>query len=135
MPIWTRCTQRKASTDTASRNWWPNGVEFFVLYEDEAPAACGGVQFFGDQNGADEGYGEIKRMYVRPEFRGRGYAKKVLQHLEELAVSKGFSKVAPGNRDFPAGSHRPLRTEQVITRSRRSETTGTTHSASSTRRT
>ena len=69
------------------------GVEFFVLYEDEAPAACGGVEFFGDQNGADEGYGEIKRMYVRPEFRGRGYAKKVLQHLEGLAVSKGFSKL------------------------------------------
>ena len=51
-------------------------VEFFVLYEDETPAACGGVQLFGDPKGADEGYGEIKRMYVRPEFRGRGYAKK-----------------------------------------------------------
>ena len=68
-------------------------VEFFVLYEDEAPAACGGVQFFGDPNGDDEGYGEIKRMYVRPEFRGRGYAKKMLQHLEEQAVAGGFSKV------------------------------------------
>ena len=69
------------------------GVEFFVLYEGEAPAACGGVQLFGDPNGADEGYGEIKRMYVRPEFRGRGYAKKMLQHLEEQAVAGGFCKV------------------------------------------
>ena len=69
------------------------GVEFFVLYEDEAPAACGGVQFFGNPNGDGEGYGEIKRMYVRPEFRGRGYAKKMLQHLEEQAVAGGFSKV------------------------------------------
>ena len=68
-------------------------VEFFVLYEDEAPAACGGVQFFGDPKGADESYGEIKRMYVRPEFRGRGYAKQMLKHLEELATAKGFSKV------------------------------------------
>ena len=68
-------------------------VEFFVLYGDEAPVACGGVQFFGDLERADEGYGEIKRMYVRPEFRGRGYAKKMLQHLEGLAASKGFSKV------------------------------------------
>ena len=69
------------------------GVEFFVLYEDGAAAACGGVQFFGDPNRADEGYGEIKRMYVRPIFRGRGYAKKMLQHLEGLAASKGFFKV------------------------------------------
>ena len=68
-------------------------VEFFVLYENEAPAACGGVQFFGDPKGADEDYGEIKRMYVRPEFRGRGYAKKMLHHLEELATARGFSKV------------------------------------------
>ena len=69
------------------------GVEYFVLYEDEAPAACGGVQFFGDPKGPDDGYGEIKRMYVRPEFCGRGYAKKMLHHLEGLAASKGFFKV------------------------------------------
>ena len=68
-------------------------VEFFVLYEHETPAACGGVQFFGDSNQPDEGYGEIKRMYVRPEFRGRGYAKQMLKHLEELATARGFSKV------------------------------------------
>ena len=68
-------------------------VEFFVLYEDEAPPACGGVQFFDDPKGADESYGEIKRMYVRPEFRGRGYAKQMLKHLEELATARGFSKV------------------------------------------
>ena len=68
-------------------------VEFFVLYEDEAPAACGGVQFFGDLTQLGESYGEIKHMYVRPEFRGRGYAKQMLKHLEEQAVAGGFSKV------------------------------------------
>ena len=68
-------------------------VSFFVLYEQEMPAACGGVQFFGDSNQPVESYGEIKRMYVRPEFRGRGYAKQMLNHLEELAAARGFSKV------------------------------------------
>ena len=68
-------------------------VEFFVLYEDQAPAACGGVQFFSDPKEADESYGEIKRMYVRPEFRGRGYAKQMLKHLEELSAARGFPKV------------------------------------------
>ena len=69
------------------------GVEFFVLYENETPAACGGVQFFGNPKGPDDGYGEIKRMYVCPEFRGRGYAKKILQHLEDLATVRGYSRV------------------------------------------
>ena len=69
------------------------GVEFFVLYEGENPAACGGVQFFGDPKNSADSYGEIKRMYVRPDFRGRSYAKKMLQHLEELAAAKGFPKV------------------------------------------
>ena len=68
-------------------------VEFFVLYEDEAPTACGGVQFFDDSTQTGESYGEIKRMYVRPEFRGRGYAKELLNHLEELSAARGFSKV------------------------------------------
>ena len=31
-------------------------------------------------------------MYVREEFRGRGYAKKLMKHLEELVVARGFGK-------------------------------------------
>ena len=69
------------------------GVEFFVLYEDGAPAGCGGVQLFGEPSGPGESYGEIKRMYVRPGFRGRGYAKTMLEHLEGVAAAKGYSKV------------------------------------------
>jgi putative acetyltransferase len=53
------------------------GVAFFVLRCDGAAAACGGVQLFGDE------YGELKRMYVRPQFRGRGFAKLMLDHLTE----------------------------------------------------
>lgn len=69
------------------------GVEFFVLYEDGAAAGCGGVQLFGGTAGDGDSYGEIKRMYVRPAFRGRGYAKKMLEHLEGVAAVKGCTKV------------------------------------------
>ena len=69
------------------------GVKFFVLYEEGEPAACGGVQLYGEPSGADYSYGEIKRMYVRPGFRGRGYAKKMLEHLEGVAAAKGYAKV------------------------------------------
>ena len=52
------------------------GVAFFVIRQDEVPAGCGGVQFF------DGEYGEIKRMFVRPQFRGLGLAQQMLGHLE-----------------------------------------------------
>ncbi len=69
------------------------GVEFFVLYEDGTAAGCGGVQLFGEPSEGGDSYGEIKRMYVRPGFRGRGYAKRMLEHLEGVASAKGYSKV------------------------------------------
>jgi GNAT superfamily N-acetyltransferase len=43
----------------------------------------GGVKLFGTA------YGEIKRMYVRPQFRGQGFAKLMLNHLSDYASSQG----------------------------------------------
>jgi len=59
------------------------GVAFFVVREHGAPAGCGGVQICGTE------YGELKRMYVRPRFRGRGLGKLVLTHLAEYARERG----------------------------------------------
>ena len=61
-----------------------DGVHFFVLRSDGAPAACGGVLV------VDGEYGEIKRMYVRPEFRGRGFGRRILEHLAGHARSQGI---------------------------------------------
>jgi putative acetyltransferase len=61
-----------------------DGVAFFVIREEGAPAGCGGVKLCGTE------YGEIKRMYVRPEFRGRGFGKLVLDHLATYAKSHGL---------------------------------------------
>lgn len=60
-------------------------VAFFVLRADGDPVACGGVKLFGTE------YGEVKRMYARPEYRGRGYAKAILDHLAEHARDQGVS--------------------------------------------
>jgi putative acetyltransferase len=59
------------------------GVNFFVMRIDGEAAACGGIQFFGTA------YGELKRMYVRPRFRGMGLGKRLLVHLQELARERG----------------------------------------------
>jgi putative acetyltransferase len=60
-------------------------VPFFVLRCDGEPAACGGVRIYGQE------YGEIKRMYVRPGYRGQGLAKFVLKHLEAYSLQQGIT--------------------------------------------
>lgn len=62
-------------------------VDFFVLRSDGAPAACGGILF------VDGDYGEIKRMYVRPAFRGSGLGKRLLVHLADHARSRGVGRL------------------------------------------
>ena len=47
------------------------------------PAGCGGIQLFGTD------YGELKRMYVRPAFRGQGLAKIMVDHLAAYARERG----------------------------------------------
>jgi putative acetyltransferase len=61
------------------------GVSFFVIRENGVPIGCGGVQFFGSD------YGEIKRMYIRPQFRGLGFARLMLDHLSEYTRSNGIN--------------------------------------------
>jgi putative acetyltransferase len=60
-------------------------VPFFVLRSDAVAAGCGGVKLFGTA------YGEIKRMYVRPQFRGMGFAKLMLNHLSDFARAQGVT--------------------------------------------
>ena len=59
-------------------------VAFFVIRHDGAAAGCGGVKLFGSE------YGEVKRMYVRPQFRGLGLAKLMLGHLAEHVRSQNI---------------------------------------------
>jgi len=59
------------------------GVAFFLVRHDGAPAGCGGIKLFGTE------YGEIKRMYVRPAFRGLGLAKLMLDRLADHARAHG----------------------------------------------
>jgi putative acetyltransferase len=61
----------------------PDGV-FLVTRIDERAVACGGVCRF------DENRGELKRMYVVPEARGRGLGRELLVALEEEARRLGY---------------------------------------------
>ena len=61
------------------------GVAFFVTRYDGTPAGCGGIKLY------DSEYGEVKRMYVKPEFRGVGLGKRMLEHLAAYTTQHGIS--------------------------------------------
>ncbi len=63
------------------------GVDFFLARVDETAAGCGAVKFF------PAGYAELKRMYVRRAFRGRGLGKIIIEYLETFILQKGIRTV------------------------------------------
>ncbi|NJK81366.1 MAG: GNAT family N-acetyltransferase [Chloroflexaceae bacterium] len=60
------------------------GVAFFVLRYTGALTGCGGILLAGDV------YGELKRMYIRPQFRGAGLGTALLHHLAAYAQEQGM---------------------------------------------
>ena len=54
-------------------------VVFLVVRDDRQAIGCGAL--LRDPRG----WGEMKRMYVRPEYRGRGIGKRLLAELEGIA--------------------------------------------------
>ena len=59
-------------------------VLFFVLRANGVPAGCGGIKVCAD-------YAEVKRMYVRPAFRGVGSGRVILDQLAAEARMRGVS--------------------------------------------
>lgn len=60
----------------------PSGV-FVVVRLDGEPLGCGAVRGTGD------GAGEVKRMWLAPEIRGRGAGRRLLACLEDEARRLG----------------------------------------------
>jgi GNAT superfamily N-acetyltransferase len=82
-PFWTPATGPTADP----HEFEPPGGRFFVVYTDGRPVGCGGFKRL------DERTAEVKRMYVRPELRGRGVARAILERLETAARAASYSYV------------------------------------------
>ncbi len=71
-----------AKYGTEGRSQVKGGARYFVVLDDARRAVgCGAVQAFGPDS-EYPGDGEVKRMYVAPAARGRGYARALLAALE-----------------------------------------------------
>ena len=60
---------------------------FLVARIDNRPVGCGALRDL------EPGVGEVKRMFVVPEFRGQGIAKQILAALETRARELGYATV------------------------------------------
>jgi GNAT superfamily N-acetyltransferase len=68
-----------------ARELSPPDGGFLVGWVDSEPICCGGVKRL------DQRTCEIKKMYVVPEFRGRGVARALLHALEAKARELGYA--------------------------------------------
>jgi GNAT superfamily N-acetyltransferase len=80
-PLYPQTSRHGYSIDKLLRE----GVAFCVARQNGEPAGCGGVQLFGAE------YGEVKRMYVRPAFRGQGAARALLDYLADYCRQRGVT--------------------------------------------
>ena len=65
----------------------PNGGAYVVGWEDGRAVAGGALKRL------EPGVAEIKRMYVVPDARGRGLARRLLAAIEDTARELGYERV------------------------------------------
>jgi putative acetyltransferase len=63
------------------------GGVFLIGRVDEIPVACGAVRPL------EESVAEVKRMFVRPQHRRKGFSKIVLAALEDVARSRRYRAI------------------------------------------
>lgn len=71
-----------------------------IVYHDEIAVGCGAFKHYDDESV------EVKRMFVLPEFRGKGVAAAVLNELEIWAAESGYhyTVLETGKRQIEAVS-------------------------------
>ena len=76
----------------------PPGGAFVLVFSEGAAVGCGGLKRLDPETA------EIKRMYLRPEVRGRGLSAALLGALEHNAVELGYARVRLDTGDRQAAA-------------------------------
>jgi len=81
--LWSRYDNLQAVYD--KHNIIENNKNVLVAYKDEVAVGCGCFKKYNDQTV------EIKRMYVKPGYRGQKIARLILDALEKWALELNIS--------------------------------------------
>ena len=95
VPLYGKIDVPEAPSATAE-NFSPPGGAFVVLYDGDRAIAGGGIKRLDDEAC------EIKRMYVVPDRRGEGLARRLLEELEAAAIRLGYAVAR-----LDTGEHQP----------------------------
>lgn len=58
-----------------------------LAYEDKNPIGCASFKFY------HKGIAEVKRVFIKKEYRGKGVSKHIMTLLEKRAKEEGFHKL------------------------------------------
>lgn len=78
-----------------TREYFGDGSGIWLASEDGKAVGCIALRPLPEF----ERSGEIKRMYVKPESRGRGIAERLLKALEAYATDFGYSSLYLDSKD------------------------------------
>ncbi|MGH9587543.1 MAG: GNAT family N-acetyltransferase [Acidobacteriaceae bacterium] len=81
--------------ESFARDYFGDGSGVWLAYEGESVVGCIALRPLPQLGRA----GEIKRMYVKPESRGQGFAERLLEALEEYAVDAGYRALYLDTKD------------------------------------
>lgn len=110
-PLQDDVRQMIAELNEAMRPLTPPEFQFQMTAEQIAESAttlfiardnAGMAVAMGALKEHDADFGEVKRMYTRPEVRGKGVGKQILERIEQLARERGVSKLMLETGEAPA---------------------------------
>ena len=77
----------------------PKGIIYMLVVEGKV-AGMGGLKKLSNE------IGEIKRMYIRPHYRGKGYGKQILNKLLDVGRDFGCSSFVLETSKFMTAAHK-----------------------------
>jgi ribosomal protein S18 acetylase RimI-like enzyme len=84
----------------------PPSGRLWLAIENQQVAGCVALRKIG------EGTGEMKRLFVRPEFRGKGFGRTLTESIIEAAGDIGYKRLRldtlPGKMDQAIAMYRSL---------------------------